>query len=155
MALRPWLARSDSASRRARNACAEVSHEEWRQVAQDLAAAGARLLAFWATGDAAAGIEVRAAFLADGAGLVVSFPIADPERLYPGIEDLFPAGARMQRAIADLSGLRSTDPDTRPWLRHAAWPNYLPLVDPPQSANEREPRIDTYAIRARRRRRCA
>jgi Ni,Fe-hydrogenase III large subunit len=37
---------------------------------------------------------------------------------YPGIEDIFPAANRMQRAIADLSGPRSTDPDTRPWLRH-------------------------------------
>ena len=38
----------------------------------------------------------------------------------------------MQRAVADLSGLRSTDPDTRPWLRHAAWPpDYRPLIDPP------------------------
>ena len=51
----------------------------------------------------------------------------------------------MQRAIADLSGLRSTDPDTRPWLRHAAWPeSYLPLVDPPQLVSHGEPRLDTY-----------
>ena len=37
----------------------------------------------------------------------------------------------MQRAIADLSGLHSTDADQRPWLRHAAWPAaFHPLSDP-------------------------
>jgi Ni,Fe-hydrogenase III large subunit len=36
----------------------------------------------------------------------------------------------MQRAIADLSGLHSTDADQRPWLRHAAWPAaFHPLSD--------------------------
>ncbi len=144
MALQTSLARSHKHPGAPRMLALSISDEEWRQVAQDLAAAGARLLALWSTGEAAAGFKVCAAFVSDDAGLVVSFPIADPERLYPGIEDLFPSAARMQRAIADLSGLRSTDPDARPWLRHAAWPNYLPLVDPPQSVTEGELRLDKY-----------
>ena len=46
-----------------------------------------------------------------------------------GLADLFPAAARMQRAAADLCGVRSRDFDQRPWLRHAAWPaDYLPLA---------------------------
>jgi len=52
----------------------------------------------------------------------------------------------MQRAITDLSGIRSTDPDTRPWLRHAAWPQgYRPLLDPPPQpiAN---PVADSYSF---------
>ena len=51
----------------------------------------------------------------------------------------------MQRALADLSGLRSTDSDTRPWLRHAAWPrSYRPLIDPPPLPPTAEPVIDAY-----------
>jgi Ni,Fe-hydrogenase III large subunit len=54
--------------------------------------------------------------------LLISFPIADGTGQYPGVEDVFPSAGRMQRAVFDLCGLRSTDQDTRPWLRHAAWP---------------------------------
>jgi Ni,Fe-hydrogenase III large subunit len=112
-----------------------VSPGEWRQLAQDLAAAGARLLTLWASCDGQNALSVRAAFLAGHAGLIVNLPLADLDARYPGIEDCFPAAARVQRAMADLSGVRSTDPDTRPWLRHAAWSHsYRPLVDPPQSA---------------------
>jgi Ni,Fe-hydrogenase III large subunit len=51
----------------------------------------------------------------------------------------------MQRAMADLSGLRSTDPDIRPWLRHTAWPrSYRPLIDPPPLRPAAEPVIDAY-----------
>jgi Ni,Fe-hydrogenase III large subunit len=35
----------------------------------------------------------------------------------------------MQRAVADLCGLRAANGDPRPWLRHAAWPeNFRPLI---------------------------
>jgi Ni,Fe-hydrogenase III large subunit/Ni,Fe-hydrogenase III component G len=122
-----------------------VSREEWRRVVQDLATAGARLLAHWAGWDQRAALVIRTAFVAEGGGLVLSLPIPDPEAPYPGIEDLFPAASRMQRAVADLSGVRSTDPDSRPWLRHAAWPQgYRPLVDPPQSPAVAEPLGDKY-----------
>jgi len=50
----------------------------------------------------------------------------------------------MQRALSDLTGVASTDPDHRPWLRHASWPQgYRPLVDrePPQ---RRPAVIDDY-----------
>ena len=78
-------------------------------------------------------------------GLVLNLAIADPEARYPGLEDLFPAAARMQRALADLSGLRSTDSDTRSWLRHAAWPrSYRPLIDPQPLPPTGEPDIDAY-----------
>jgi hypothetical protein len=45
---------------------------------------------------------------------------ADPDTPCLGLEDLFPVAARTQRAMADRSRLRSTDPDTCSWLRHAA-----------------------------------
>src|SRR3982075_1360983 len=110
-----------------------------------MAAAGGRLVALWASGGERTHPSIHAAFLAERGGLVLTLPIADPDTPYPGIEDLFPAAARMQRAIADLSGVRSTDPDTRPWLRHAAWPQtFRPLIDPRSLATTTEPAIDSY-----------
>jgi Ni,Fe-hydrogenase III large subunit len=51
----------------------------------------------------------------------------------------------MQRAVFDLCGLRSTDRDTRPWLRHAAWPaDAFPLAADPMPSPPQSP-IDAYA----------
>jgi Ni,Fe-hydrogenase III large subunit len=145
LALHVWFERSQMQPGAPGLRALSVSNDEWQQVAQDVAAASGRLVALWASGDAPTLPAIRAAFVSDLGGLLLTLPIADPEAAYPGIEDLFPAAARMQRAIADLSGLRSTDPDTRPWLRHAAWPpGYRPLVDPPVGATPTEPAIDAY-----------
>ncbi len=52
----------------------------------------------------------------------------------------------MQRAIHDLNGLRSSDPDTRPWLRHAAWTaDAFPLVTDPMPPPPQSP-VDDYAF---------
>src|ERR1700722_10812248 len=132
MALEDWLARSETLRGAPGVRALTVSHDQWRQAAQDLATAGARILALWASADARTAPTIRAAFLTEHTGLVLSLPIADPDMQYPGLEDLFPVAARLQRAAADLSGLQSNASDTRPWLRHAAWPrSYRPLVDPP------------------------
>jgi Ni,Fe-hydrogenase III large subunit/Ni,Fe-hydrogenase III component G len=131
MPLRAWYAASDALCGAPGFRAVTVSREGWQQVAQDMAAAGGRLLALWASGDQSRDSTIRAVFLAEQGGLLVSLPLADPAAPYPGLQSQFPAAARMQRAAADLSGLRSSDPDTRPWLRHAAWPShYRPLVDP-------------------------
>jgi Ni,Fe-hydrogenase III large subunit len=51
----------------------------------------------------------------------------------------------MQRAMADLSGVRSSDSDTRPWLRHNAWPSsFRPLVDSPALLCDYEVGVDAY-----------
>jgi Ni,Fe-hydrogenase III large subunit/Ni,Fe-hydrogenase III component G len=116
-----------------------LSREEWRQIAQDLAAAGGRLIALWASSGHEVDFRVHAVFLVERGGIWVTLPILEPDLPYPGLEREFPAAARMQRAVADLSGLRSSDPDVRPWLQHAAWPlNYRPLIDPPLP----EPRLE-------------
>ena len=122
-----------------------VSRDHWRALLQDLAASGVRLLTLWASRDEREAHIIRAAFLTEARVFILSLPLANAEERYPGLQDLFPAASRMQRAIADLSGVLSTDPDTRPWLRHAAWPpNYLPLVDPPIGADAIEPSLDSY-----------
>jgi Ni,Fe-hydrogenase III large subunit len=106
----------------------------WHGVATDAAAAGGELVALWATrypGESPAAI-VRAALLVDGGLLVAELPLAGAEQPYRGLEALFPAAARMQRATADLTGVRADGADQRPWLRHAAWgANEAPLLQPP------------------------
>jgi len=99
-----------------------VDVASWLHAAQELAADDASLLALWAARAATgAGFLMRAVFVARRAGLILELPVADPAVPYPGLEALFPAASRMQRATYDLWGLRTTDTDTRPWLRHAAW----------------------------------
>jgi Ni,Fe-hydrogenase III large subunit/Ni,Fe-hydrogenase III component G len=124
-----------------------VSHEQWRQVAEDVAAAGGRLVALWASSDERSGATIHAAFVAEPGGLVLTLPISDPDTPYPAIEDLFPAAARMQRVVADLSGVRCAALDTRPWLRHAAWPQgYRPLIDSWPVGAAGELVIDAYSF---------
>jgi Ni,Fe-hydrogenase III large subunit/Ni,Fe-hydrogenase III component G len=122
-----------------------VTREEWRAAAENIAAGGGRLLSLWAAGRTGAGENaVCAAFMADARVLVLSLPLST-SIAYPGIEQSFPSAGRMQRAIADLCGLRTTDEDRRPWLRHAAWPaTFCPLRDTAMVACT--PAIDNYAF---------
>jgi Ni,Fe-hydrogenase III large subunit/Ni,Fe-hydrogenase III component G len=114
-----------------------VTAGEWRALMEDVRAAGGQLVALWASREDRLD-TVRAAALAGSQGLIVSLPLEGLGESFAGLEDLFPAATRMQRAVRDLSGVSSTDPDSRPWLRHAAWAeNYRPLVDtspPPEVA---------------------
>jgi len=132
MPLRRWLARSREQPGAPGLTALMVTPDEWRSVMEDLRAAGGRLLALWASRDG--GVDyVRAAALAESQGFIMSLPLhrQGEGTAYPGLDDLFPAAARMQRAIHDLSGLCATDPDSRSWLRHSAWPaGYHPLTDP-------------------------
>jgi Ni,Fe-hydrogenase III large subunit/Ni,Fe-hydrogenase III component G len=107
-----------------------VSREQWHQATQSIAAGSGRLISLWASRDTGGENLVRAAFAADAGVLVLTLRLAGSQSHYPGLEQSFPSASRMQRAIADLSGLRSTDADQRPWLRHAAWPAaFHPLSD--------------------------
>lgn len=129
MALRHWLERAGTIAGAPGCMALEAHRDEWWQTAQDVAAAGGRLLALWAApADAEGGSAgIYAAFLVPSQLLIVGLPLGTDEP-YPGLQELFPAAARMQRAAFDLNGVRSSDSDTRPWLRHAAWPaDFHPL----------------------------
>ena len=131
MPISAWYARSERQPGAAGLESLNVTRDEWRAVMEDLRAAGGRLVALWASREGGRDI-VRAAALADSRGLIVSLPLPTEDASYPGLDDLFPAAARMQRALRDLSGVRASDTDERPWLRHAAWPRgYRPLIDGP------------------------
>jgi Ni,Fe-hydrogenase III large subunit/Ni,Fe-hydrogenase III component G len=123
-----------------------VTTESWRQAVRDLAAGSARLISIWAEAGTAGRHVVRAAFAAEPGVLVLSLPLSSADGPFPGIEDFYPAASRMQRAIRDLSGVHSTDPDARPWLRHASWPaGFVPLEPGPPPAAV-EPAADNYAF---------
>jgi Ni,Fe-hydrogenase III large subunit len=122
-----------------------VTRDEWRHVAEDMGPHGGRLLSLWASRDGAS--IVRAAYIADRGVLVLSLPLTGLSDRYPGIEQWFPSASRMQRAVAELSGLCTTDADTRPWLRHAAWPeSFHPLIDVDAPPSPATPVVDNYAF---------
>jgi Ni,Fe-hydrogenase III large subunit/Ni,Fe-hydrogenase III component G len=113
---------------------ARVTIEQWRTAAQSIAAAKGRLVALWGAPQAGNG--------ADGASICVAYAVPDglvwlelardaQALSYPDVAADFPAAARMQRAAADLLGLRAEGAtDQRPWLDHGVWPTgYRPLRD--------------------------
>ena len=95
----------------------ELDAARWRDFAQDSAASGGRLLALWGTAAPAVHMIV---LLPDGA-LLASAGAHPATVRFHGVEDVFPAASRMQRAMRDMVGIETTDADGRPWLRHAAW----------------------------------
>ncbi len=121
-----------------------VSHEQWSRAAGELAAGGARLVSIWGSTPGDALPRVRAVFLLDSAGLLLELELPSHDAPCPGLEAHFPCASRMQRAMADLSGIRSSDPDGRAWLRHNAWaPHFHPLQNP-GAATSHAAGIDVY-----------
>lgn len=132
MPFRGWWSRAKDLSGVSHSRGLTVTADEWSRCAADVAAGGGRLLAMWASdcidgqdeGAGADAVEVHAAFMADPGLLILELPVqrnAGPEAMqadYPGIERFFPCASRMQRAMVEISGLRSSDPDSRSWLRH-------------------------------------
>ncbi|HEV2700959.1 MAG TPA: hypothetical protein VGV09_04960 [Steroidobacteraceae bacterium] len=145
MPLRHWYARGTVHAGAPGVRAVTVTREEWRRVAADVAGAGGRLLSLWAGSAGHDGRPVHAVFLGGGGGLVVKLPMVPGEPPCPGIDDLFPAASRMQRAVTDLSGVCFTAADTRPWLSHAAWPpDFHPLSDAPPVADSVAPVTAPY-----------
>jgi Ni,Fe-hydrogenase III large subunit len=143
--LRLWLARSSVQPGAPGLRAVKLSHLEWRAIAQDVAAAGGRLLALWASRGEGQRPVAHATFLTDGNAIIASARCDVPECPFARIDDLFPAAERMQRAATDLSGVCFRDADSRPWLRHAAWPpDFRPLIDADRPVPPPEPAMDRY-----------
>ncbi|HEY6897268.1 MAG TPA: NADH-quinone oxidoreductase subunit C [Rhodocyclaceae bacterium] len=100
---------------------ASVSVDQWRALPFQAKQAGGRLVALW--GSERDGAAAICAAYASGSGLLaVELPLTDA-RNYPSLAAEFPAAVRMERAAADLNGIRPLDSDdARPWLNHGAWP---------------------------------
>ncbi|MCF8209026.1 MAG: NADH-quinone oxidoreductase subunit C, partial [Rhodoferax sp.] len=129
---------------------AQVTPGQWSAIAQAVHAGSGRLLSLWAGGpqgvpdpsgvsEPTAQVEAAAlapccmcaAYAMAQGGFWVSMPLTSSQENgdYPDISAIFPAASRLQRAAADLSGVRAVGAhDTRPWLNHGAWPaDYFPL----------------------------
>ena len=96
-----------------------VDGDGWRRTFEQALEAGGRLGALWGSDerDRAGGFAVHALLVVHERLRWISLPVADT---YPDVSHVFPAAGRMQRAIADLLGLRAGE-DGRGWLRHGAW----------------------------------
>src|SRR5881392_2899148 len=94
---------------------ASVDSDGLRRVCEAVAGSGGRLGALWASDarDRGAGFVLHAVLVAVE-GLVCVDVRLDGET-YADVSDIFPAAGRMQRAIADLMGLRAGMRDTRGW----------------------------------------
>jgi Ni,Fe-hydrogenase III large subunit len=94
------------------------------RVAQD----GARLGALWASNgrDRAGGFAVHALVVMHERLLCLDLPLQGTS--YPDACTVFPAAARMQRAVRDLHGLHAGE-DERPWLRHGDAPYAFVTVE--------------------------
>ena len=106
-----------------------VDGARWSAAAQTLAAQGARLVSVWVSRREtepaeAAARNVACAAYATSQGLVwLELPLADDGAGPPDLAAHFACAARMQRAMADLSGVRADGSrDSRPWLDHGIWP---------------------------------
>jgi Ni,Fe-hydrogenase III large subunit/Ni,Fe-hydrogenase III component G len=107
----------------------------------------ARLVALWGSDETrrGAGYALHLALAFPSGLLWLSVPLARNDPRYPGIADIYPAANRMQRACADLFGIRPDDADGRKWLRHGAWPgDAFPLRKNFDSSARFEPEPDRY-----------
>ncbi len=103
---------------------AVVDQVVWISAAQALCEGRLMLLGLWGEQNAA-----HMALLDEQAGMigVVSLEGLDGDA-YPSVAQAHPPALRLERAMRDLTGLKSQDlPDTRPWLDHGRWDLRHPL----------------------------
>lgn len=106
---------------------ANVDVDGWLAVARQAAASGARLVSVWGE-EGAGGPSAHAAYAGVDGLLCVELPL-DAARRFPDLAAVFRYATRMQRAVADLSGLQADGThDGRPWLDHGLWAGQAPLA---------------------------
>jgi len=101
-----------------------VDRAQWTGAAQAVAASGGRLVSMWGIDRRAAGGDVAAcAAFAVLEGLVwLELALDAADASFPDLAGHFACAGRMQRTMADLSGLRAEGvDDARPWLDHGLW----------------------------------
>lgn len=106
-----------------------VDESGYREFAGTAGEDGCRLTALW--GARTTGFcGIFSAFSLKGSLRVARLPVADGRPSFPSISGLFPAAARMERAVRDLFGM---DPeglsDPRPWLDHGTWAKSPPVSE--------------------------
>ena len=109
----------------------KVGAVAWHQFAQTTRTGSGSLLTLWGVDDRDRDgpYRIYAAYLeAQGITVVEHAMDGRTKPTYPGLAEIYPAAVRMERAVFDLLGIKSVQPDHRGWLRHAGWPeNGFPL----------------------------
>lgn len=114
-----------------------VDEKIWEQISDALAAGNYTLLGLWAEHDA---VHLCAFEHATLKVAIVTLPV--PNGRYPSIARKHLPALKMERAIADLSGLVAEGcPDTRPWLDHGKWPVQIPLAGTQAPSRSSEPYV--------------
>ncbi|HXZ69084.1 MAG TPA: NADH-quinone oxidoreductase subunit C, partial [Alphaproteobacteria bacterium] len=99
-----------------------VDREAWLGAAREVAAGRATLLSMWADGT-----TVHLAVISEHNEVCV-FSLECGGGSFPSVAGIHPPAIRLERAIADLSGLVAEGaPDLRPWLDHGRWDTRHPL----------------------------
>lgn len=130
-----------------------VTQDQLRAVCTAIADEGGLLQALWGSDerDREGDFLVRVALqYADGL-LVAELPVTEAESAFPNLVEIFPVANRMQRAVDDMLGLTARNGDSRPWLRHAAWPvDYFPLrrdAGEPESETAKDERYRFVSVK--------
>ncbi|MDE2370486.1 MAG: Ni,Fe-hydrogenase III large subunit [Burkholderiales bacterium] len=117
-----------------------VDAARWSALAGEVADGGGRLISVWALQRGGTTAVCAAYGVAQGllwVELALDGGVDDPGS-YPDLSARFPCAARLQRALADLSGPRAAgQADTRAWLDHGLWgagPKPLAAAGPPAGA---------------------
>jgi Ni,Fe-hydrogenase III large subunit/Ni,Fe-hydrogenase III component G len=118
-----------------------VQQDGWSAAARSIADTGGRLVSVWGVDRSASGdmMTVCAAYAVPEGLVWLELRLEDATQGFPDLADAFPCAERMQRAVADLSGLRAEGHrDDRPWLDHGVWspgpPPLQPTARPEQAA---------------------
>jgi Ni,Fe-hydrogenase III large subunit/Ni,Fe-hydrogenase III component G len=101
-----------------------VGRDAWSAAARSIADTGGRLVSVWGLARGAFHDEVAAcAAYAIPEGLVwLELKLDDATPGFPDLALAFPCAVRMQRAMADLTGIQAEGSgDDRPWLDHGVW----------------------------------
>lgn len=96
----------------------------WLQFAEVTRSSGGNLLTLWGTDDRDRDGRFRifAVYLQSAGIVVVEHELNGQFRpTYPSLVEFFSCALRMERSVADLLGIRSTQEDDRGWLRHDGW----------------------------------
>lgn len=107
-----------------------VNRDQWCASARAVAESGGRLVAMWGVDRHAAsdGVVACAAFAVLEGLVWLELPLSASAPSFPDLSIVFACAGRMQRAMADLSGLRAEGyNDVRPWLDHGRWSSRSPL----------------------------
>jgi len=104
---------------------AKVGAVRWHKDAEMVRAAGGLLLTLWGSDDRDRDghFRIYAAFLLKEGVVILEHEMKDcKEPTYPSLAEIFPCALHLERAVFDLLGIMSMEPDHRGWLRHNGWP---------------------------------